>query len=161
MVRTSPSAHDEQKGDPLHEMTKGCLMYLMPKGDLLYQITKGWWTPLHKHHLQMTTCYFLSLLLFHFFWPLISFSHFISSFVKESIKMHTVSMTASNALKHLINDKTNAIPRYPVMENNTDKPRDVATPHGTTRQKFQVPGTRDNFFNTARQLNIRVICTAM
>ena len=69
----------------------------------------------------MTTRYFLLLLLFHFFWPLISFSHFISSFVIKKVSK-CIPVTASNAPKHLTNDKTNAIPRYPIMENNTDKP---------------------------------------
>ena len=68
-------------------------------------------------------------------WPLVIFyyfSYFIfsdHSFPSLTSSLHLskkvskcIPVTASNALKHLTNDKTNAIPRYPVMENNTDKP---------------------------------------
>ena len=103
--------------DPSHQMTKGTLMYQMTKRDPFVP---------DNSFLHINTIWRWPLVIFYYFSYFIfsdhSFPSLTSSLHLSKKVSKCIPVTASNAPKHLTNDKTNAIPRYPVMENNTDKP---------------------------------------
>ena len=115
--------------NPLYMMSKMGILYTrwLKGGPLMYQMTKG--DPFVPDNQRVDSLHNINTICrWHFYY----FSYFIfsdHSFPSLTSSPHLskkvtkcIPVTASNAPKHLTNDKTNAIPRYPIMENNTDKP---------------------------------------
>ena len=117
--------------NPLYMMSKMGILYTrwLKGGPLMYQMTKeDHFVPDNQRvdSLHLNTICRWPLVIFYYFSYFIfsdhSFPSLTSSLHLSKKVSKCIPVTASNALKHLTNDKTNAIPRYPVMENNTDKP---------------------------------------